>query len=355
MKDPTREKYIKGVNKLIIGDKTLMKLYPQAFNIAKGVNFNTKNFKLSQSLFRELATRTEFGTSKKLEKEKAIQEHKDLCNKEGKAFNLTDVRLPGIYSHSTFRNYLQVGGRFLEYLDREGLTAKNIMSAVERYGVDYLKDMEDRELSPYTVLQAKAFMGKVLDREMDYKIKSEKDPTKGRSESVRTRTFREDLNKDLVTIAKGTGGRRGDLEKLTTRDFVKRGDVCVGVEFRGSKGGRDRYAPILPKYQKEITKIVIDRELQAKDRLFDTINNHANIHSYRRLYCQELYRECVNDKRYRDDLIKLYKSREKEMSGRNKEDYNTRDGRSFDRQSLFVASQALGHNRLDVIPRNYFK
>lgn len=343
------------MKRLIVGDKTLIKLYPQAFNIAKGVNFNTKNFKLSQSLFRELATRTEFGASKKLAKEKAINEHKDLCSKEGRAFNLTDVRLPGIYSHSTFKNYLQVGGRFLEYLDREDLTAKNITRAVERYGLDYLRDMEDRGLSPYTVLQAKAFMGKIINKEMDYKIRLEKDPTKGRSESVRTRTFREDLNKDLVAIAKGTGGRRGDLEKLTTRDFVKRGDVCVGVEFKDSKGGRDRYAPILPKYQKEISKIIIDRELQGKDRVFDAVNSHANIHSYRRLYCQELYRECVSNRQYRDDLVNLYKSKEKEMSGRNKEDYNTRDGRSFDRQSLFVASQALGHNRLDVIPRNYFK
>jgi hypothetical protein len=35
---------------LIIGDKTLLGKYPQASEIAKGVNFVTRDFKLQQSL-----------------------------------------------------------------------------------------------------------------------------------------------------------------------------------------------------------------------------------------------------------------------------------------------------------------
>lgn len=331
-----------------------MELYPQACKIAKGVNFRTDNFKLSQSLFRELAKKTAFGRSKKEDKEATIERHRALCAREGKAFNLTDVRLEGIYSHSTFKNYLQVGGRFLEYLDQNDLKAKNITRAVERYGVEYLKSLEDREVSPYTILQAKSCLGKITGKELDFSISKEREVTKGRSESLRGRTFSEEQNKDLISIAKGTGGRRGDLERLEPKDFVKQGDICIGVNFEGSKGGRSRYTPILPEYQKEISKIVTDRELSGKKKIFDRVNSHANIHAYRREYCQSLYKELLKDKGYRDRLVRVYENRGKDMSI-TKEEYKTRDGRVFDRQSLAIASQALGHNRLDVIPKSYFK
>lgn len=339
---------------MIIADKKLLELYPKSCEIAKGVNFNTKNFKLSQSLFRDLAQKTRFGESKKTAKERAIGEHRAFCTRHGQAFRLTDVRLEGIYSTNTFKNYLQVGGRFLEYLDKEGLKARTISQAVNKYGTQYLRDMESRELSPYSVLQAKSFMGKVLGREIDYTITKDKEPTKGRSESLRGQTFKEDLNRDLVSLAKGTGARRGDLESLKVEDFVKRGDICIGVDFKGSKGGRDRYTPILPEYQKEISRLVADRELLGKEKIFDKVNSHANIHAYRREYCKSLYLKCVNDKNYRDKLVKDYESRGKEMTV-TKEEYKTRDGQVFDRQSLSIASQALGHNRLDVIPKSYFK
>lgn len=339
---------------MIIADKKLLELYPKACDIAKGVNFNTKNFKLSQSLFRELTEKTRFGQSKKDAKERAIGEHKAFCNRQGETFRLMDVRLEGIYSTNTFKNYLQVGGRFLEYLDKEGLKARTISQAVNKYGTQYLRDMEDRGLSPYSVLQAKSFMGKVLGREIDYTIAKDKEPTKGRSESLRGQTFREDLNRDLVSLAKGTGARRGDLESLKVENFIKRGDICIGVEFKGSKGGRDRYTPILPEYQKEISRLVADRELLGKEKIFDKVNSHANIHAYRREYCKSLYLKCINDKEYKDKLVSDYESRGKEMTI-TKEEYKTRDGRTFDRQSLAIASQALGHNRLDVIPKSYFQ
>ena len=339
---------------MIIGDKKLIDLYPQAFEIAKGVNFKTDNFKLSQSLFRELATKTKFGSSKKEDKERAIGEHKALCAREGRTFNVTDVRLEGIYSHSTFKNYLQVGGRFLEYLDQNDLKAINITRAVDRYGLEYLKDMEDRGLSPYSILQAKSCLGKIAGKELDFSISKEREVTKGRSESVRGRTFNEELNRDLVVIAKGTGARRGDLERLEPKNFVKQGDICIGVNFLGSKGGRDRYTPILPEYQREISKIVAEKELAGKEKIFDNVNSHANIHAYRREYCQSLYKALSEDKSYRDKLTKDYESKGKEMSV-TKEEYKTRDGQTFDRQSLLIASQALGHNRLDVIPKSYFK
>lgn len=348
---------ILGADLMYINDELRIK-YPDAFNIAKDIDIKG-NFGLQQSLYHNLANRTKFGESKKTAKDRAIQEHRERCAERGDSFNVTDVRLDGIYSHSTFENYLKVGGRFLEYLDREDLNARSIEHAVKRYGVEFLKDMEDRGLSDYSIAQAKSCLGKIIDREIDFKCskQQEREITKGRSESVRTRTFNEERNKDLVTIARATGGRRGDLEKLRTEDFVRDKGIVVGVDFHGSKGGRDRYSPILREYQGAVTAIVTELERTKQEQVFETVNSHANIHSYRREYAQSLYNTCVEDPGYKQELLKIYESKGYQMSDFDKarEEYKTRDGRVFDRASLFVSSQGLGHNRLDIIPNNYFK
>ena len=332
--------------------------FPDAFDIAKDI-YMKGDFRLQQSLYANLANRTKFGESKKSAKERAIQEHRERCAERGESFSITDVRLEGIYSHSTFENYLKVGGRFIEYLDREDLSARNIQQAINRYGVDFLRSMEDRGQSDYSIAQAKSCLGKLVDREIDFKTSKqrEREITKGRSESVRTRTFNEERNKDLVTIARATGGRRGDLERLRTEDFVRDKGIVVGVEFHGSKGGRDRYSPILPEHQGAVTAIVTELERTNQEQVFETVNSHANIHAYRREYAQSLYNTCVEDKGYKEHLIKTYESKGYSMSefDRSREEYKTRDGRVFDRASLFIASQGLGHNRLDIIPNNYFK
>lgn len=340
---------------MIIGDKTLLGKYPQASEIAKGVNFVTRDFKLQQSLFRTLAEKTVFGRSKKADKEEAMEKHRLKCQETGKAFRIVDVKLEGIYSHSTFKNYLQVGGRFLEYLDKNDLKARTIDHAIKKYGVEYLKDMEKRGVSPYTILQAKSFMCKI--RQIEYEVKTKKDPEKGRSESVRSRSFSEERNKDLVEIARATGGRRSDLERLETKDFIKRGNVCVGVRFEGSKGGRDRFSPILPNHQKEVSRIVSQRELQGKDKLFEKVNSHANIHSYRREYAKEIYKACNEDRSLRDYILRDYEAKGFTMKPKDLQEpiYRTRDGIDYDRKSLFITSQSLGHNRLDVVTNNYFK
>lgn len=315
--------------------------------------------RLQQSLLKELAAKTKFGEDKKTAKDRAIEEHRAFCREQNEPFRITDVKLDGIYSHSTFKNYLSVGGRFLDYVDQNNLQARNIVDCVRKHGTDYLQSLEDRGLSTYTVGQAKACLSKIIGKELDYKLPPQHahEITKGRQMSERCSLFNEDKNRELVEIARATGGRRSDLEKLRVGDFVREKGIITGVEFKDSKGGRDRYSPILPEHQKEVTKIVNEMERQGRDQAFDEINSMANIHSYRREYCREVYRKCQNDHSYRENLLKKYESKGFSMNEKDKakEDYWASDGRTFNRQSLFISSQALGHNRLDIIPRNYFK
>lgn len=339
---------------MYIYDRKLVAEHPQAAALTEGIGDNLKNKNLGQSLFRQLCDREKFGYSKMADKKKAVKEYREECKREGKSFRYTDVRLDGIYSYGTFKNYFRVGVRFIEYVTEKGFKGKSIEKAIEKYGKDYIKDMEARGLSTHSMAQAKAFMGKILGKELDIEVKKG-EPEKGRSLSRRASLFREDLNRDLVIIAKGTGGRRSDLEKLLIKDFIKDKGIVVAVRFEQSKGGRDRISPILPQYQKDITNIVSERERLGQVKVFDRVNSMANIHAYRREYAKDLYNYCNNNKDYKERMIGMYKAEEKTLPRTYAEEYKAKDGRVFDRESLFISSQALGHNRLDVICNSYFK
>lgn len=339
---------------MYIYDRKLAAQHPQAAALTENIGDNLKNKNLGQSLFRQLCNKERFGHSKIADKKQAVKDYKEECKTEGKSFRYTDVRLDGIYSYSTFKNYFRVGVRFIEYATEQGFKGKSIEKAVERYGKDYIRDMEARGLSTHSMAQAKSFMGKILGKELDIEVKKG-EPEKGRTVSQRVSLFREDLNKDLVTIAKGTGGRRSDLERLEVKNFIRDKGIVVAVRFEQSKGGRDRISPILPQYQKDITNIVAERERTGQEKVFDRVNSMANIHAYRREYARDLYNYCNSNKDYKERMLDMYRAEEKTLPRTYNEEYKAKDGRVFDRESLFVSSQALGHNRLDVICNSYFK
>lgn len=314
---------------------------------------------LQQSLLTTLTKQTRFGEDKHKEKARATEKHREYCKANDKPFRIVDVKLKGIYSHSTFENYLRVGGRFLGFLEKENLDAKDIKDAVKKHGIKYLESLENRGLSTYTIGQAKSFMGRITGKEIDFQLPPQRaeEITKGRDISRRFGQFREDLNRDLITIAKATGGRRSDLEKLEIKNFVREKGVITGVYFLNSKGGRDRFSPILPNHQQAVTKLVNEWEREGREKAFNTVNSMANVHSYRREYARELYDYCEKNSIYREQMIDKYRAEGHTMTARDVRtpDYNTNDGRTFNRESLFITSQGLGHNRLDIVPRNYFK
>ena len=329
-----------------------------AFVLSKEANI--KHSFLNLKLYKELESKKRFGESRQEAKAQAIEEHKAWCKENGEKFYLKDARVDGIYSHGTFTNYLKVGARFTSWLEaeKEIADAKSIRAMARRYGAEYLESLKEREVSYFTIAQAKSCLGKLAEKEIDYKLEPQRyqEITKGRLTSQRASLFREDLNRDLVLIAKATGGRRGDLERLEVKNFLrgKSGEV-VAVEFKGSKGGRDRVSPILPKYQIEVTRLVDEKARQGKDMVFDSVNSKANIHAYRRFYAQEVYKYAQDNKDYRESLLKAYRGLGYSLPREYDKTYITRDGRTFDREALFTTSQALGHSRLAVVPNNYFK
>lgn len=270
---------------------------------------------------------------------------------EGRKFG---DQMSGIHSHSTFRAYTKAINGFIRYaedrLDGMGCTHRVHLRDLKDIAIDYLDSRKD-EVSGYTLSLDKSALKRIY-RDLEYQIPSRADVeiSRSRGEAVRDRHFSQSRNSDLVEICRSTGGRREDIEKLCRGSFFEDGKTGrMFVRFEQSKGGRTRETPVL---NADRIKEIIDRRTEnPRERLFERVHGAADIHGYRREYAKALYQELQRDSALKEDLERFYGIRE---TGR---EYIVRDGsrERYDRDSMALVSQSLGHNRIDTTIRNYIK
>lgn len=263
----------------------------------------------------------------------------------------------GVHSIKTFKDYKAIGERFAAWCVQEkGVSKYAKIDTIRQYATEYLKGREAEGKSLYTLKTERAALGKIFGEPISCTFerpRTTKEITRSRGEKVRDTHFSEERNKDLVTIAKATGARREDIAKMSAKDFFQdqRGNLWVRIEQ--SKGGRDRVAPVLPSYRPEVERILSERQ---NSTLFDKIHNGADIHSYRREYAKELYSLVKEDQAKAADYKALYGPRnEPNIKG---DMYHSHDKeRPFHgaRNDIYIVSEALGHNRLDVTVSHYLK
>lgn len=288
---------------------------------------------------------------------KAKNEARQEAKEQGKSLSAVNIRVDTIHSMNTYKTYLEHCTHFVEWcIQEKGVNKYASLNKIEKYAKEYLQYREEKGLSLYTLKAEKAALGKLYSHEIDYKFKEARTIdkiTRSRKETERQKHFSEERNKDLVNIAKGTGGRREDIQKLTRKDFFADSKGNLWVSFEGSKGGRDRLAPVLPAYQEAIKEFLQTKE--NDEHLFDKIHNAADIHAYRREYAQALYGLVADDKEKAQEYALKYPLRDKKgyniyyARGDKKTAF-----RGF-KDDIYIVSQALGHNRLSVTVNHYLK
>lgn len=270
---------------------------------------------------------------------------------EGRRFG---DQMAGIHSHSTFKAYTKAIRGFIDYaeerLDQMGCTHRVHLRDLKDLAIAYLDSRRD-EVSGYTLSLDKSALKRIY-RDLEYQIpsRSGEEITRSRREAVRDRHFSESRNSDLVEICRSTGGRREDIEKLCRGSFFE--DKETGrlfVRFEQSKGGRTRETPVLN--ADRVREIIAQRTDEPRDRLFERVHGAADVHGYRREYARTLYQELQRDREFRQDLERFYKIKPTAR------EYIVRDGsrERYDRDSMGIVSQSLGHNRIDTTIRNYIK
>lgn len=269
-----------------------------------------------------------------------------------------ETKSPYIHSRTTMATYKRVGDRFADYLiEKENFKKYDDFKDITiDHAINYLKYRYDHDLvSPFTLKMERSALSKLLDKKIEVELpqREREDIFRSRNEVDNDRHFSLKNNHDLIVIAKACGFRRSDLEKVHIRDFKER-DGHLYVSIDKSKGGRSRTSPVLPKYEKEVKEIIRERENLGKEKLVDKVHSKMDVHSYRREYAQELYQQVKEDHKLRDEYLNQYKQRNENIKS---DYYHSRGDVEFHglRDDIYVVSQALGHNRLDVSVNHYLK
>lgn len=264
----------------------------------------------------------------------------------------------GIFSISTKENYRQILVEFSDFCvnQKNEQTRADLDDLLSKYAQEYLEMRKTDGFSVSTISRDRSALNKVIlgDKiKIDLKTRSIHDIKRSRTDkNSNNKHFKEENNKDLVNFARATGGRREDLSKLTSSDFFKENGRLF-VRFEQSKGGKSRIAPVREEFSSQIEKRLKMTEKGAL--VFARIHKHADIHSYRREYAQNLYADVINDKETKNHLLKFYPARVEKVKG---DTYTTKGQDNVfqgKRDDIYIITQALGHNRLDVAVNHYLR
>lgn len=310
-----------------------------------------------EQMQKNLNSKMRIGESRHLAKNQAREKlQKESCDK---GVSAVLIRVDTIHSIRTRQTYEEHCTHFIQYCQQEHGKGKYVpLDKLEPLAKKYLQYREEKGLSLYTLKAEKAALGKLYGHEIEYQFKKSRTIdkiTRSREtkENHMDKHFSEVRNNDLVNIARGTGGRREDISRLTPQCFFEDNKGNMYVYFEQSKGGRDRVAPVLPQFKDVIKEFIQSKK--PSEHLFDKVHSAADIHAYRREYAQSLYNLVKEDKELQREYALQYPQREQ---GGYDTYYARGDRKTAFRglkDDIYIVSEALGHNRLSVTVNHYLK
>lgn len=257
-----------------------------------------------------------------------------------------------IYSWSTYKSYMKQANYFTAWAKETH--GSRTLEECRAHVDEYLTERMNGGKSAYTqkldaCALAKLYGCKTTDF-VKTDVRHRADITRSRGEAVRDYHFSEKRNKDLVEFCRSTGLRRAELQALTGNKLIYKENKPYIVVDKGSKGGKYREVPVIGNQQ-----FVIDRmNSVGNGKVFETIHNGADVHSYRSDYATNYYNQIARP------ISEIPFDRTNAGSGRSyqSEVYNCRGdlkGVKYDKVAMLEVSKALGHNRIDVIAAHYIR
>lgn len=245
-----------------------------------------------------------------------------------------------IYSHSTYIAYQRHCLYFTDWA--KGKYQCRTLEDCKPYINEYIQERESKGLSTYTLKLDSSALVKVfkIERSDLYKTQDRKRENISRSRGVKKndKFFNAEKYQDLVDFCKGTGLRRAEVSKIRGIDLREKDGKYYLSVTKGTKGGKPRETEIVG----EIEKIVELLKSKNNELVFEKIPRNADIHSYRADYCKAIY------KSYERNLQELPTS-EKYICRKDEK------GKCYDKKAMKIASENLGHSRIDVIGGHYLQ
>lgn len=233
-----------------------------------------------------LANKIAFGESK----------HK---NKQELGFGESSYK---IYSYSTYSTYKKECEEYARWLIEEKKIDKYTkLEDTKKYAKEYIeKRLNVDKVSVYTAKMERSALGMLYGKRVDIDMpkRDNKNIVRSRNETENDKHYsRTGKYRDVFSFALGTGCRRCDLENLNVNCLVEK-DGHLYIKILGSKGGRDRLSPVRGEYKEEIKNIVAERKEKGEIKIFNKIPSRIDIHSLRREYAKNLYKDIVADRHW---------------------------------------------------------
>ena len=262
-----------------------------------------------------------------------------------------------IYSRSTLKSYMAHANYFAEYC-KENFNCKTLEQCRSHVD-DWLRYREEQGMSAYTLKLEASSLAKLYHCStkdfVQTKARSRSDITRSRNEVENDKHFNEEKHKDFVDFCRSCGLRREELEHLKgwqlRENFYGDGKdyIYIGKDD-GPKGGRSRLVPIIGNVEhvKHLMKEA------GPERVFEKVPSHADIHSYRSDYATKMYNDLARD--IKDiPYDKVNKGTGRKYQG---DVYHCRGdykGIKLDKLAMKEVSNALGHERLEVVAGHYIR
>lgn len=267
---------------------------------------------------------------------KGTQKHIDKQQNGGKP------AIDKVYVDSTLNTYLQGWHRFCDYIKSNGESTRKL-DAVVPFVQPFIDNLVAEGYSAYTIHTWVSGVAKVLGlpiAELDLPKRRRVDITRSRLPVRSDAHFSPANHQDLVDFCRSVGPRNHkELAYIRGSDLATLEDGSFAVDIHKGKGGKQRLAPIYGPPER-IEQVVEMMRAAGDELLFPEIPYAADIHSYRAEYACTIYRTHA---RPLDQIPR-------------EEQYICRkdlSGTIYDKRAMKIASEALGHSRLDVIAQSY--
>lgn len=274
-----------------------------------------------------------------------------------------DLTKNKIYSYVTYKNYKRSCYKFADYLYTHNKEVRQLKDLKIKHINNYLQYMVVKGYSAPTINSSKAAIAKLMQVSSKEFLETprvkRKNITRSRGEAMRDKHISAETENYYAKFTTAIGGRRSEMEELRGTDLVikpltinvkdKYGNIHVKtlsnkypqIRIRNGKGGKERFVPIFGKDKKETIEIVNFFKKAGNEKVFGKLPSHYDNHFYRGQYAKRAYKNFARPIRDIADKKEVYYCRKEKK------------GEAYDRNAMLIASQYLGHNRVDVIARHY--
>ncbi len=242
-----------------------------------------------------------------------------------------------IYSEKTYRTYTNEAKHFRVWIREHHAECRHLKDC-KKHVNEYLQGLIDSEKSAYTISTRKAALAKLFQVDYGFFIETpgryRKNITRSRLNVAYDRHISTEKEAYWGRITSATGLRLSELLRIRGSDLKKIGDTYILHITKGTKGGKDRYAPVL---DDEVAKLI---ELSGDRPAFPNIPKAFDNHHHRGEYAKKLYNM------YARPLEEIPK----------KDRYIMRKdlrGVVLDKKAMKIVSEAMGHTHISVIAQSY--